>query len=1011
MLSGVKFTDLVSNIDKSFWNGAGSLKVTFTELATIVEQNPGITVGALLEQQAPATFVRTSVEFGFEQKFDLTLGSLDSLVVDVDSAAAAAVDIVSGDQGLKALPDVGSLDVGDELQELIQAGDTPLIILSFAGKVSAGATASTMIGTAVTVGFSIKSGGGAQWFYCRPSLPAESVLDAIGGAFRRARLPQNLPQDATVLGQALALAEAEALFLQYDGFLQLGAQVGVGYEFNGTRNYSLGALDLTTTLKLQAAARISVGYQVGGAFRMSVVKGDSDGWLRMVVQKNHNSSFEFGLGVDVNAEFETPVDGGIETVEAIIGTRAAQVLDKFIELSQLTPDQAKEKLDGFLGAVVDEWIAKGIDAAGEPLEAVLARVRKIQEVLEDPAKYPIELYTKLIDEKLNLDDLLAKLNGLLQDADVEQIRNRLLNDFAPPELRSVIEDLLGESYGAIVTGLDSRIDDFRSKLQKGLDDLDHLINSTAKEEIREFIESKLEALKLSEIAAELAKYDTVEELQEQASGRARELVERLTGKVWDELFADGSEARRIWEQVNEFGKNFENIVGQVGDYVQKALNAKGRFSLSLDYQRASESQRLIDLQIRVALADGSPDPRGIELLEGALGGDFRTVLKDENLERLKLAKATLTDSQQKTVTLKIHVFGWNFKEVSSVLSDLKTSVQVGGQGFMTIYTLSVEGKTVTETNRRLTELNYTLQIVGRLNGAFADDEVGKQAVDPSVLDSLQSRFDYKVKDQNTSLSELTSYLTLGVQLGVIHDGQRRRLIYTLENKVNLEEADGFGPTELRYTVTFDGPSLSKALKHNYAQIERAPNNVKALKQIFVDRLIDTYLIQSNVDVPAIAVLFLQPDFVEDLSKAIQLEILKSKWSKNRRVTVGGTQILVDVSDFDVLWAWVLYNRITDLSKLLERFRLALTDSTQVLTLKELRGLLEKLAGDVKDVGRRDSRLEVLPAIFMEALIEASSGGQEPRNVLMEVVLFNPDKPDEELAYIPLHSTRAAPQPA
>ncbi len=97
MLAGVKFTDLVSDVDKSFWNGAGSLKVTFSELASIVEANPDITVGEFLEEKAPTNYVRSSVEFGIDQSFDLTVGSLDSLVVDVDASAAAAVDIVSGD--------------------------------------------------------------------------------------------------------------------------------------------------------------------------------------------------------------------------------------------------------------------------------------------------------------------------------------------------------------------------------------------------------------------------------------------------------------------------------------------------------------------------------------------------------------------------------------------------------------------------------------------------------------------------------------------------------------------------------------------------------------------------------------------------------------------------------------------------------------------------------------------------------------------------------------------------
>ena len=116
--------------------------------------------------------------------------------------------------------------------------------------------------------------------------------------------------------------------------------------------------------------------------------------------------------------------------------------------------------------------------------------------------------------------------------------------------------------------------------------------------------------------------------------------------------------------------------------------------------------------------------------------------------------------------------------------------------------------------------------------------------------------------------------------------------------------------------------------------------------------------------------------------------------------------VVDVDETDVLWAWVLYNRISNFARLLDRFRKALSDTAQKMTVDDLRGFLEKLVSDAKNVGRRDNRLDVLPAIFMEALIEESSGGSQ--NVLMEVVLYDRTDSTKELSYIPIHSSGALP---
>ncbi len=1005
----VKLSSLIQDFDRSFWEGDGSLSITFKDLVETFETSPEITLAKALQGASPP-FLRSGVQLEIDNR-TLGLGTHGGISMSVDFQAAFgnAMDIVLGQTGLDALPAVGSLDLKTVLGEsVVNLGEGGLIILSLAGSVQGGVSGSGAFSPGINVGFTFKAGGGIQWFYCRPVSSDSVLLTAIGETFSRARLPQAGLKVVGEAGIPIAPAENEVIYTCYSGFLSLGAQATFGYEFSGTKDYSLGKLDLSTKLLVQASARLSFDYQLAGSFQLTVTQGDSPEWVRVAVEKDRSSSFEFGLGIAVNVSAETPGTGagGLELVEGIIGSDASQVLTTALNYAQMTPQDLRKQIDGFTQATIEKWVGKGIDEIPDDvLQGTLDQLAKIQSALSDPAQFPIDLYSRFLDT-VDYEDAIGRIREIFGAADLDTARNLLFEKIDSPQLRQLLEGLSSERFASIATADEELFASVKDALQERLDQFDQLVTGTAKDEIREFVNAKLEALQLDKIAAEVAKYDTEAELKANLSAAGQEFVSRLIDRPFNEVFADGSQASEVFKEVNQFAASFKKTVTKVGVLIEKALNSKGRFELSYSYQTVRENEKLVDLQIKVGTSS-SPIQKGMDLYDRAVQGQFREVLQDQNLDVLKIGKATFTESLRKTATLSVHIFGWNFKETSSILSDLESSVKVGGTGLITVYNLKIEGKRVTEEDQRTTELSLMLQLVGSAKGALLDDDFKKRSVDGlKELSSLQSNYQYEIKDELTTPEELQSYFEVGRNLGVIDAGQQARLMSTVRTVggQGLDVAN-YGKADIRYTSSFKGEALAKALATDYSGLveDLAPgeklDNAGALERLFVDRLLASYYVGKDDLGNAVPALYGARIF-EAFKKNPNLSA--SQWtSKTFTVASGGKSVQVDPRETDVEWARVLYFRNVWLAKFLEDFRQALVGEKQ-LTFESLQGQLEEFVEKLKNVGKRDAHLAAMPFLLLDTMIRRSSPGEKDVvEALLEVILYDKTDPTKELLYIPI----------
>ncbi|MBT3605686.1 MAG: hypothetical protein HOE48_08340 [Candidatus Latescibacteria bacterium] len=192
------------------------------------------------------------------------------------------------------------------------------------------------------------------------------------------------------------------------------------------------------------------------------------------------------------------------------------------------------------------------------------------------------------------------------------------------------------------------------------------------------------------------------------------------------------------------------------------------------------------------------------------GLDIDAIFQDRNIPLIHINSAMFTETLFKQNKLSVHVFGWDFKETASMLSALETSVQVGGSGFLTMYKMTVDGKVIQETERRMTELGFLLQAIGVANGAFeANDALKEQVVDGlALLRKMDNALTYTITDKLTSLGELESYFSLAIQMNLISRPKLARLVQSLRElrKLGMDD-NSFGKVGVKYTFSFDADAL------------------------------------------------------------------------------------------------------------------------------------------------------------------------------------------------------------
>ncbi|MCP4158316.1 MAG: hypothetical protein GY757_62025, partial [bacterium] len=553
VLFPVSLSSLIKDYDKTFWDGKGSVSITLNELAQIIEGNPKVTL-ALLKQQrdqlGKSPVVYSGLKIAAAAETPVSLGDKQnlSLKLSFDAEVNGGLTIILNPEGLKQLPE----ELGDNLNALLSryvslSGEEGVLFLFLTGALSAGVEGSNMLSPALNVGFHFEAGAGFECGHCLPVAGEAQLLQAISDVFSGIRLPQTSLMHLKNKGRPVGLGKNELLYSSYNGFLSLGVNATFSYSFNGTKNVSLGKLDLATKLIVQAEAALSLDYQMAGAFRISVRMGDTPEWLRVVVEKVHSSTFDFAFGVTAGAQLITPEtgSGGLALIESVIGTKPAQILHKALEYGSTSIQQWRQKADYFTQALAEKWAGKGVDTVfaaidDDSLEIIFGAMQKVETAINDIDDDLVSLYEELIDNE-GLPGFLDDLRALFQQADPALQKQKLLDIIKNKEINQMVETLAGQAVGSIYT----QCENLHQYLQKRFLQLDELVNGGVKKEIREFVAAKKSALHLDSLVTELAKYDSPTKMKSHATTAAKGLVERLLDKPFDSIFVEQGLAARL----------------------------------------------------------------------------------------------------------------------------------------------------------------------------------------------------------------------------------------------------------------------------------------------------------------------------------------------------------------------------------------------------------------------------------------------------------------------------------
>ena len=1010
-----KLSSLIQDIDKSFWNGDANLTLQFADFVQKLTEDPDMTLAqlgqAFSDSDTPGLVV-SGISFTVDAGDALSFGESEggfAVSIGLDAAAGAWLHLISVDGGIEHISD----DVPG-LKEILDShtgiGDgESLVVLSFNGSIGVNVAGSGNFGSPITVGLEFGAGAGYQWFHCQPAVDTTKVLTAVGDAFGDTRLPQTSLPDVAERDKSITLRENEVISSRYLGFVNIGVTATWGWEFTGTKSYGVGALDLTTKLQVEAAARLSLSYALAGAFRVTVVPGREADWIRVMLDKDRQSSFEFGAGITVDAKLETEGlpskdDSGLALIESVIGTSTPKILRDALRIAKLDPDALHDEIDGFLKELIGTWAGKGFDVLkeefGEELEAILSKIRRIEDEIGQIDDRAISLYEKFLD-KINFDDFVERVDAVL-DAAADVGPDTLLDQINDPRMKQLLEMLTDELFGDLFVGLDRDRDNFIAKIREPFNKFKKLVTSDAKDAIREFIEAKLEALHITAIMEQVARFDTLEELEEEATDAIKELVGRLFDSTWEKLMADGR-LGEVLAEIKQVADTFSDTLNKVHDYVEKALNYSGKLDISYAYQRVREQQQLIDIEIKV-VSDGAPNDAGMALYAAAVDGDWQKVLRDENLDIVRVNSAAFSDVLMKKKTLKAHIFGWDYKSVSKLLTQLDTGIEIGPAGLMTVYTLKVVGETDVETGKRTTQMRYMLEVAGSLKGAFGPDAIRAEEIDANAaLSSLQNNFQYNIEDELTSTDELADYFGIGVNLGMIDEGQLERLtdsINELRDEAGLD-ANDYGKVEVKYTVVFSGQALADALVHDFsgwvpcwdadrtAEVKRVDSNREALEALYVDRLIASDHFNRNSPSSYSVTILYRLGIFHSFPN-----VRENDWVGTRRLTIrsGGTQeeIAVDIPRVRVEWAEHHYFMNVWLAKELDEFRVSVSDGS--IRAEDLERFMQEFIGRLQSIGRGGSAAQqALPFMLLDEMVKRANPGIEgARTALLDVTLYGTD---------------------
>jgi hypothetical protein len=517
--------------------------------------------------------------------------------------------------------------------------------------------------------------------------PADAVLRNVVAAWK---LPRHVTAAGSLPPRTWIVAEAEGSVTA-----TLGAQVG--YDFSFVREVKAAGLSGDIGLKIDAAAKATIGFEVSGRYLVVVGRESDAEALRVRMFKLARRGVEFGLNLKVGVRgVDSLTPGKVDDfVKAVFGVHGAQVVGALARLDEWTDPNTSvgELVAGLANEKALELIesATGIDPA-QAFEAARAEVTGA-----------IRLWQQLPDR------VSSELLGILDGLDAGGAR----------AFRSALDVLAGNDAARQKAALAELFE------TAGFDrtPVGRLLLALADRGLLNLVDRLPDVRRVAGIVSDILDGDVLRRLQA-ALTRALDLdgvIAAVTETDFKKLdsFLVGRLAAFLdrevhFEQVDEIRKTIHVVLAkrqEIYAAARKALTTRYGAEIAATWQRTTSKTALLDVELDTS------GQAGTRLLAALLrDGDLDTLLTTTS-KAVTFHAAMLTHEVKRKSTLQVTLPTSSFRTEHANTSLASVSVEEDS-GRILLYQVDASD-VVTDTRRR----DRSSLVVGLSSEAAAGGDV------------------------------------------------------------------------------------------------------------------------------------------------------------------------------------------------------------------------------------------------------------------------------------------------
>ncbi len=663
------------------------------------------------------------------------------------------------------------------------------------GSADGAANASFPVGP-LSASVGIGAGGHAKyerWMLTPDATGARDVLQKLYGGLR---LPQSIDQAGELP------ADGELLVLGYGGYLKLSAGLSWGYQITGTRSIDVPRMPLDLEYQFRAMAAVNFSYQVAGDYQIEARKSRA-GWVRFAVRKSRDSettlAADFGITADYN--LKGLPESADEFLSKVFGAHADRILDLFHKGLKYSDLAELEKTAGkLLKDTLHEYSDKvlGIVLSDATVQEVILKMQQVASVYANLDKRIIDLYHDVLNERVPAGT----------KSTISTTIDFILGAGTPESLRALTGDTqFGQAVDLLRKLYNERLFDVLQKNEVFAEAVTLLkqardfINGTsaADAQITSWIDMLQRKVPFNDLIKKLAGLDA-NGLKNLADEKLQGLLEKLLGKAWEAL--NESDFKKAADLVH---KNFVKIDEFKNKWYKQALekvtHQSFAMNLNLAYSRARKNEKLLDVEVNLAHADGP------ELARAAAAGNYERILRNYDPTVVKIIQGVFSSELKNTMTVKFNVLGFASDSMVTLFQRSEEALEPGDGGLLHVYTSDTYVERKRKSGGKFKETVNSKFLVQAVGESFQKEGTSAKPYAIDILRSMTSSFDLLQIDEDTRPKELTEYLRLATELGLLDQDPQR---YVEE----LVTACGgnLGKVQLTYRIAWDAITLHSAFK-------------------------------------------------------------------------------------------------------------------------------------------------------------------------------------------------------